>query len=302
MQINVVVDQVIILFLILLIGFYARKRNIITADMTGKLSNLLLQVTQPFLILSSFNFGLSREMLRNALLVLVLSLLIHLFSMLLAKFLYSRYEENRRNVLKFITVFSNCAFMGFPVLHSIFGSKGVFYGALYVIPFNVLALYYGMLIFSGKSDRNTIKNIATHPIIISVAVGMVLFLLKIQLPKPVSEAIATTGSITTPLSMLIVGSLLADVPLRGILRGSEIYFGSIMRLIVMPLIVYGLLSLLPLPKEVLQVCVILTAMPAAANTAILSKKYGGDALLSSKFISITTILSILTIPLILMLL
>ena len=241
-------------------------------------------------------------MLRNALVIVVLSLFIHLISMLIAKFIYFRYEKSTRSVLKFITVFSNCGFMGFPVLYSIFGSKGVFYGALYTIPFNALALYYGVLVFSGKRDKNTIKKVLTHPVILSVAVGMILFILKIQLPRPVSEAISMTGSVTSPLSMLIIGALLADVPFRGILRGSDVYLGSLMRLIVMPLIVYGLLSLLPLPKLIMQVCVILVAMPASANTAILSEKYGGDALLSSKLISITTIFSVLTIPLILMLL
>jgi predicted permease len=127
-------------------------------------------------------------------------------------------------------------------------------------------------------------------------------LLKVQLPEPVSEAISLTGSMTTPLSMLIIGSLLADVPLRGMLRGKEIYLGSFIRLIAMPLLVYGLMRLLPIPKEVLHICVILTAMPASVNTAILSKKYGGDALLASRFISITTIFSMFTIPLIMMLL
>ena len=131
---------------------------------------------------------------------------------------------------------------------------------------------------------------------------MLLFLLRIQLPRPVFEAAALTGSITSPLSMLIIGALLAEVPLRDIFKGRELYLGSAMRLVVMPLLVYGLLSLLPLPKEVMQICVIITAMPAAVNTAIMAEKYGGDALLASRFISITTIFSILTIPLILILL
>ncbi len=302
MQADIIVNQVIILFIILLIGFYVRKRDIITANMTSKLSELLLQVTQPFLIISSFDSEFTRETLRSALFIIIFSTLIHLFSMLVAKFIYIRYEKNARDVLKFVTVFSNCAFMGFPILHSLLGSKGVFYGALYTIPFNVLALPYGMVIFSGERDRNTFRNVLTHPIIISVVVGMVLFLLKVQLPEPVSEAISLTGSMTTPLSMLIIGSLLADVPLRGMLRGKEIYLGSFIRLIAMPLLVYGLMRLLPIPKEVLHICVILTAMPASVNTAILSKKYGGDALLASRFISITTIFSMFTIPLIMMLL
>jgi len=302
MQINVVIDQVIMLFLVLLVGFYARKRQIINEEMTGRLGDLLLQVTQPLLIISSFNFDLSGEVLFNALLVIVLSVLIHSFFILITRFLYRRYEKNVRSVLRYVTIFANCGFMGFPILQSIFGSRGVFYGSLYAMPFNVFALYYGMKIFSGKSDENAIRNIVTHPIIISVIVGMILFLLKIQLPRPVSEAMALTGSVTSPLSMLIIGALLAEVPLRGILHGTYIYLGSVMRLIIVPLLVYGLLSLLPLPKEVFQICVILAAMPAAANTAIMAEKYGGDALLASRFISITTMFSILTIPLILLLL
>jgi predicted permease len=302
MESTVVVNQVIILFLVMLAGFYARKRNIITANMTGKLSNLLLQVTQPMLVVSSFNFEISNEMLRNAILVLVIAFLIHLFSMVLGKFIYRGCPEEIRKVLKFITVFSNCGFMGFPVLESIFGSKGVFYGALYVIPFNVLALSYGVLVFTGKSDKDTIKKILTHPVILSVGVGMVLFLLQIKLPDPISRAITMLGSMTSPLSMLIVGSLLAAIPFREMFGGKAVYIGSAVRLIILPLIIYGLLLLLQLPKDVFRVCVILSAMPAAANTAIFAERFGGDAMLSSRLVSISTIFSIFTIPLILMLL
>lgn len=302
MGIKVIVNQVIVLFIIILIGLYARKRNIITADMTGKLSNLLLQVTQPLLIVSSFQFELSSDMLKNAILILASSVFIHLISMLMAKIIYIRFPKRIQSVLKYITVFSNCGFMGFPVLESVFGSTGVFYGALYVIPFNVLALSYGTMVFTGKRDKDTFKKILTHPIIISVAVGMVLFLFQIQLPRPISEAIAMVGSMTSPLSMLIVGCLLADVPFRELFIGKEVYIGSAVRLIILPLLVYGILQLLPLPKVVFQVCVILTAMPAAANTAIYAEKFDGDAMLASRLISISTILSIFTIPLILMLL
>ncbi len=302
MEINIIVNQVIMLFLIILAGFYARKRNIITGDMTGKLSVMLLQITQPMLIISSFNFEFSGEMLRNAVLVLVMSFCIHLFFMLTAKFLFVRYPRRIRSVLQFAAVFSNCGFMGFPVLESIFGSRGVFYGALYVIPFNVLALSYGAMIFSGKSDKDTIKKILTHPVIISVGIGMLLFLFNISLPGPIARAVSMIGSMTSPLSMLIVGSLLAALPMREMFRGSEVYVGSAIRLIILPLLVYGLLRLMRLPQDVFHVCVILSAMPAAANTAIFAERFGGDASLSSRVISISTILSILTMPLIFLLL
>ena len=300
MESSVVVNQVIILFLIMLVGFYARKRNIITEDMIGKLSTLLLQITQPLLVISSFNFDFSMEMLKNAALVFGSSLFIHLSAMFMAKFLYSRFPERVRKVLKFITVFSNCGFMGFPVLQSVFGSKGIFYGALYVIPFNILVLSYGVMVFTGKTDRSVLKEIVIHPVTISVAVGMVLFLSQIKLPVQVFRAAEMVGSMTSPLSMLIVGSLLAAIPFRELFKGKEIYAGSFIRLIFLPLVFYGLFRLFRLPEEVLQVSVILSAMPAAANTAIFAEKYGGDAVFSSRVISISTLLSIFTIPLILM--
>jgi predicted permease len=302
MEGSVVVNQVIILFFVILVGFYARKRNIISADMTKKLSDLLLQVTQPLLIISSFRFEFSQEMLRNAIFVLLMSFAVHFLSMLVGRYLYQRFPERTRSVLKYITVFSNCGFMGFPVLESVFGSIGVFYGALYVIPFNILTLSYGVMVFTGKSDRDTIKKILTHPVIISVGIGMLLFLFQIPLPDSVSKAIAMVGSMTSPLSMLIVGALLAGIPLKEMFRGKELYYGSFIRLIILPLLIYAVLWLLRLPEDVFRVCVILTAMPAAANTAIFAEKYDGEAGLASRCIGVSTILSILTIPLILMLL
>jgi predicted permease len=302
MESGVVVNQVIILFFVILAGYYARKRNIISGDMTKKLSDLLLQLTQPLLIISSFRFEFSQEMLRNAIMVLLLSFAVHFLSMLVGKFLYLRFPEKIRSVLKYITVFSNCGFMGFPVLESVFGSIGVFYGALYIIPFNILTLSYGAMVFTGKSDRETIKKILLHPVIISVGIGMLLFLFQIPLPDPVSKAVAMVGSMTSPLSMLIVGALLAATPIKEMFRGRELYYGSLVRLIILPLLIYAALWLLRLPEDVFRVCVILTAMPAAANTAIMAEMYDGDAGLASRIIGVSTILSIFTIPLILMLL
>ena len=131
-------------------------------------------------------------------------------------------------MLKFITVFSNCGFMGFPVLQSVLAARE-FYGALYVIPFNILVLSYGVMVFTGKTDRSVLKEIVIHPVTISVAVGMVLFLSQIKLPVQVFRAAEMVGSMTSPLSMLIVGSLLAAIPFRELFKAREIYAGSFIR-------------------------------------------------------------------------
>ncbi len=300
MNANVVVSQIVVLFLIIVFGFFARKRNIISGDMTKKLSELILQVTQPLLIITSFNFELSKEMLRNVGLIFLLSMGIHVFSMVVSQILYLGYPDNVKNVLKYVTVFSNCGFMGFPVLESILGNIGIFYGSIYVIPFNMLTLSYGVAVFAGKSDKDTLKKILFHPVIISVVVGMILFLLQLKLPAPLYKAASMVGSMTSPLSMLIVGAVLANMPIKKMFVGLPLYYGSVVRLILLPVLVMGALRCFALPDDILRTCVILTAMPAAVNTVIFAEKYGGDAELASRFVGISTILSTVTIPLVML--
>ncbi|MFO7153771.1 MAG: AEC family transporter [Caldicoprobacter oshimai] len=302
METNVIISQIAVLFLIIVFGFFARKRNIISGDMTKKLSELILQVTQPLLIITSFNFDLSKEMLRNVGLIFLLSSGIHMFSMMVGWLLYFRYPYKIKSVLKYVTVFSNCGFMGFPVLESIFGSIGVFYGSIYVIPFNILTLSYGVMVFTGKNNKDTLKKILIHPVIISVAVGMILFLLQLRLPAPLYNAASMVGSMTSPLSMLIVGALLANMPIKKMFLGFPVYYGSVVRLIFLPVLVLAVLRFFALPDDILRTCVILTAMPAAVNTVIFAEKYGGDAELASRFVGISTMLSVVTIPLIMLLL
>lgn len=302
MEANVVVSQILVLFLIIVLGFFARKRNIISKDMTKKLSELILQVTQPLLIITSFNFGLSKEMLRNVGLIFLLSMSIHVFSMVVGQILYFRYPDTTKSVLKYVTVFSNCGFMGFPVLESILGSIGIFYGSIYAIPFNMLTLSYGVAVFTGKRYKDTLKKIVFHPVIISVVVGMILFLLQLKLPAPLYNAASMVGSMTSPLSMLIVGAVLANMPIREMFKGFSVYYGSVVRLLLLPVLVMEVLRFFALPDDILNTCVILTAMPAAVNTVIFAEKYGGDAELASRFVGISTVLSVFTIPLIMLLL
>ncbi|NLO81645.1 MAG: AEC family transporter [Clostridiales bacterium] len=302
MEVNTIISQVAVLFFIMIFGFFARKNNIISEGMTEKLSDIILQLTQPLLVITSFNFDFSKEMLRNAGLIFLLSLGIHLFSIGVSLLMYSRYPHRTRSVLRYVTVFSNCGYMGFPVLQSIFGNIGIFYGSMYVVPFSILTLSYGIMVFTGKSDKEAIKKILTHPIIISVGVGMILFLLQLKLPAPLYNAAYMVGSMTSPLSMLIVGALLANMPLKEMFKGFPVYFGSIMRLIVMPALVFMVLKLFTLPEDIMRMSVILTAMPAAVNTAIFAEKYGGNAEMASRAVGISTILSVVTIPLFMLML
>lgn len=295
---NPVVEQVIVLFLIMIVGMIAAKRDIINEEVRKKLSELLLYITSPFLVVASFNFKYSSDMLVNAGIVLAFSLGIHVFTVLLGKALFSRYSADKQSVLKFIIVFSNCGFMGFPVLESLFGKTGVFYGSIYNAVFNAFVWTYGVMLFSNTREQNSVVKALINPGIISVIIGMIIFLFSIDLPRPIIKTLDTVGSMTAPLSMLIVGALLADTDLRSIFKGFEVYYGAFLRLIIIPLITIAVLKGIGIDRELLKICVVLVAMPAAANTVIFAERYDANSILASRCVALSTILSIITIPLI----
>ena len=156
--------------------------------------------------------------------------------------------------------------MGFPVLESLFGKTGVFYGSIYVAVFNAFIWTYGVMLFSKGREQTSVIKAMINPGIVSVIIGMFIFIFSIELPKPILQTLDMVGSMTAPLSMLIVGALLADTNLKDIFTGFEVYYGTALRLIVIPLITILALSLTGLDRELLRVCVVLVAMPAAANT------------------------------------
>lgn len=299
---NTIVTQVIVLFLIMVVGYISRKRGFINTEVNKSLSELLLNVTLPFMIIASFNFKFSKDMLNLGIKLFLISTVIHTVLLLLGSIIYKRFNEDEYKVLWFITVFSNCGFMGYPVVESIYGKIGLFYAALFNIPFNILMWTAGVFIFSGRGDKQNLRKAILNPGILSVFIGLIIFLFSVELPTPIIKTLEMVGSMTTPLSMIIIGSTLADAKIKSIFEGFSVYFGSFIRLIAIPLTVYFILNLFGLKDFYLNIPVIITAMPAAANTVIMAEKYGGNPEYASKVVFLTTILSVVTIPAILILL
>lgn len=299
---NSVINQVIVLFLIMVVGFFSRKKEYINPSVNRSLSELLINITLPSMIIASFNFKFSKDMLNVGISLFLISLIIHLSLLLIGKFLYKRFNENEMKVLWFITLFSNCGFMGYPVVESIYGKIGLFYAALFNIPFNILMWTAGVFIFSGKGDIKSAKKALLNPGIVSVFIGLFIFLFSLKLPIPIQKTLELVGSMTTPLSMIIIGSTLADSKITSIFESKSIYIGTIVRLILIPVTTFIFLKYFGLKDFYLSIPVIITAMPAAANTVIMAEKFGGDAEFASKIVFLTTVLSAVTIPLVLILL
>jgi predicted permease len=284
------------------IGVVARKTQIMTDAVNRGLAELLLYVTLPFMIVVSFQMEFSRDLLMNAALLLLISLVIHTAAVFIGKALFKNVQPDKNKVLRFATVFSNCAFMGFPVLDSIYGQIGVFYGSIYVVAFNIFLWTYGIVLFTNDKDWKVLRKVLYNPGNIAVVAGVTLFYFSLRLPDPLHRMFQMVGGTTTPLSMIIVGARLANTRVRDVLTDSAVYAITLIRLIVLPLAVFFLLRLTPLDPIALGVCVLAVAMPAAANTTIFAERYHANPEFASRCVFVTTILSIVTIPLIMLVL
>lgn len=302
---NIVMEQVLVLFLTIMVGFAAKKRNIITGEVSQKLSELLLYVTMPFMIIVSFHVEFSEQMLKSAGVIFLLGVATHVFSIVLGKILFHKFPDSINRVMRFAAVFSNCAFMGFPVVDGLFGRDGIFFASMYIAVFHIFIWTYGIGLFAGGLDLRDVKKLVkalVNPGIVSVAAGLLIFVLQIKLPEPLYQTLDMVGGMTTPISMLVVGSLLADADFKGVIFKWHLYYGVLVRLLVIPLLVFLILRMFDIHPMLLGITVVLTAMPIAVNTAIFAEKYGGDAALASQYIVLSTVLSIITIPAIILLL
>lgn len=294
------INQVIILFVTMAVGFYAKKKKFLNNVADKGLSELLLNITLPFMIITSFNIKYETEMVGNAQKILLYSFLIHISLVFISKVLFFKFPQNKQQVFRFITIFSNVGFMGYPVLESIYGGIGVFYAAIFNIPFNILVWTVGVMLFTGEKDFKSMRKAMANPALIAVIIGLILFIFSIKLPVPIESSLKLVGSTTTPISMIIVGSMLAEIQFKDAFSNLSVYYAAIVRLLIVPMIIYVVLKLLKVDKLLLNICVILQAMPAAVMAAIIAEKYGGDSLLASQCVFITTIVSGITIPIIIL--
>lgn len=280
-------------------GIALRKIRILTDELVSGLTRLLLNLTMPCMILFSFSLPYSHAMLAGAAIVLIASTAIHLGLILIGTIIYRGFKPATRHVLQFSTVFSNCGFVGYPVAQGVFGTLGVFYTSIFTVPFNILMWSYGILLFTGeKNPKALMRNLVNAPTI-AIAAGFILFVFSIPYPKPVLQTLSMVGSITTPISMFIIGALLADVRLNEVLTGWDVYYMSVWKLILAPLMCYGVMRLMGTDQTITYLCVLLVAMPTASMVGILAERYNADKAAASRSAFITTVLSVVTIPLLL---
>ena len=302
MAFELVAQQIFTLLIILSIGYIIKKINWIDEISTKKLATLLINVTSPALIFFSFikEYDASKLLITGY--VSLASLLCFILSILLAEkifFFFIHKEATDLSVLKASAVFSNCGYMGMPLIHELYGSDGVFYVSTYIVIFQILIWTYGLTLYSKKTDLKNIKKLFRSPAILAVSIGLVTYILQIPVHPSIQNASLMIGSMTTPIAMLIIGSNMSDVNFKELLSSWKVYYVSFLRLILLPTLFMVVLSYFPLPSIAYKIIITSLAMPVAVNVAVFAEKFGCDPLFASKVITLSTILSLVTIPFIL---
>ena len=291
------IDTQLLLFLYMLCGFIVSRLKIIRDDNRAVLVRLLMDVAMPMMVLNAFNKPTTREEILSSLWVLVIALLGCVVTGVIGLFLWKHEPENKRKVLMYASMFSNAGNAGLPIISLVFGPTGVFYASMYLIPPRILQWTVGLGFFVKPEKGSWVKNVLLNPMVIMIYIGAILMITNWQIPGVLGTAIANLGSMTGPLSMILIGATLANMDWKMLLDRS-VLFTSFLRLIAFPMLFAVLLRLIHADAMAMNICVILLAMPVASNTAAMAERYGGDHVFASACVSVSTLLSVVTVPLI----
>lgn len=286
------------LFAMMLIGAWLKKRGIIDANGKRTLTDLCVNVVIPCNIFKSclieFNMGILQSCLR----LLASAVILQVLCLGLNKFLFNRYPPQQKKVLQYCTIVPMSGFLGNPIAEGIYSALGVLYTSIFLIPMRVVMWSVGTTYFVAdeKIDRKkVIKNILTHPCLVAVYLGLICMVTQVQLPAVILNTVKYIGNCNSAITMCIVGTILADVNVLTIFNKDTILF-SVFRLAILPAVAFGLGMVLGLDNVSHGVSVLMTGMPAGATAAIFAARYNSDALFATKCVVMTTIVSMLTLP------
>ena len=292
-----VVQKIIVLFIAMIAGYICKKARIIDKNSTKSLSSMLVYITNPCLIICSLQMDYDSSVLYVAGCVFLLSVVIHSLLAIISHFIFKPVKSrSERSVYSYALTYSNCGYMGYPLMMAIFGDEiGLFYGVIFTTAFNLFTWTHGVIVMSNQ-PKIPWKKLIYNPALISVILSMILFLGKIRLPATVNDGLSLVGDMTFPLSMIIIGSLLADMNLLEILRQKKLYLFSLLGLIVAPAVMLAAAYILKLPEYLSIVGVTMCAAPVAANTAVTAEVYENDSALAARLVGITTLFCLVTMP------
>ena len=297
-----IVKQMIIFFILMLVGVIIRKCGIITKENHSALSSLVVKVGCPAMILSSIDSITSRlaneELLKTLLIVLITIIVLLIFARILPVLL--RYDKKYCGVVQNMVIITNTVFMGMPFIVGVYGKEAVIYLTFFVVPLNLLLFTYGVQIIKVDTPQKArkIKDVL-NPGMIACILTIFLYLFSITLPNILIEPLKILGGLTTPLAMLLIGGALLDLKLKEVFTDKRLLIFIVIKMIIFPTIYLLIFQQFITNAFLLGACFVVVAMPTGNIVAMLSALYNQDTYsLTIKEISLTTAISVITLPLV----
>ena len=292
-MVGILLKQIAIMALLIAVGWVLRRKNFLSEQGTKELGAILLRIIIPCVIVKSYIVPYSRERLLELALSAGLALLGFIAAMLIAYAVYGK----RRRIENFAAAFCNAGFIGIPLAQAAIGEDGVFYVAASVALLNLFQWTYGVYIMTDRRDAIRAKTIATNPVVIAIVVGVVLFVGRIPVPEILTSTLGYIAGMNTPVAMILMGTYLARVSWRELLD-RRAYSCVLLRLVVIQAVVLMLFWLLPVSNTAVVMAVFLAAAtPVGANICVFAQQYNSDYPFSVVTVCLSTVLSVVTIPL-----
>lgn len=291
------IKQVLIMFLLAIAGIFCYHKKWIDNEGSRQLSSFLLQFVNPIIVIVSYQKTFEMEKLQGLLLALGLSALTFAMTILLAETVFRK--GSREQI--FGVVFSNASFFSIPIVMAVLGTEAVFYLSAYLICFNVLTWTYGMIVMSGSKQALSLKKALINPGVIGVGLGLILFASPMKLPDLLFQTLQSIAGLNTPLAMMIFGIFLAQTPFVSLFADKKAWFTTSIRLLVAPLLVAVLFRFVPSTYTVIKLAILLAcSAPVGISTVLFSRQFEQDYLSATRFVGLSTLLSICTIPVVIL--
>ena len=289
---TILLKQLMIMSIFICIGYILFKKKMITVNGSKELSNLLLYIVLPAVIINSYNVKSTPERVEGIIISFIVSLIALILSICVCALVYGK----RKKIEHFGVSFSNAGFMGIPIATAIIGNENVFYISAFVALLNILQWTYGVVVMTESKDCIKLDKLIKNPILIAMVIGLSIFFLQIPVPAVATKTISSLASLNAPTAMIILGVYLAQTDIKSVFVGKEMYITSFIRLVFIPVFTLLMLYFLPINQNIKLAVIIAASAPIGSNVAVFAQIYNLDYKHAVKTVCLTTILSVISMP------
>lgn len=289
-------QQLLKMLFILLISVVCFRIGLVSQEGNKNISNLLLMVVNPCLIITVYQTDYDVRLVKGLLLSFVAALAAHIIGILIAKFLIPAKNNQNFAIDRFGAVYSNCGFIGIPLINSVLGSEGVFYLSAYIAVFNILTWTHGLGLLEGGFNLSRPKEGLRSPMLLATCAAILLFFARIRIPGVLLDSMNYIADMNTPMAMMVAGFSIAQADLKKLFADLPIYRVLLIKLLVFPLAVLLFLWAFSFEHTVAYTILIAAACPTATTLTMMAIRFHCDYTYASKIFSLTTVLSMVSIP------